>query len=88
MNYQEQIGKLALEMGFKNTDYKICDFCETPQDGMFVRISGYEYQDDWYCICGYCIVKISAQYPFMTDPIKLGTKISDLQSKLPVKLPY
>ena len=84
---QELIDNKMLEMGFKKTDYKICDFCEDPKDGMFVRISGYEYHDDWYTICGCCMASISCRFPFLHD-IELGTKISELQSKLRVKLPF
>lgn len=88
MEYNPHIEKLALQMGFHKTDYETCDFCDKPRDGMFIRSSVDEFDDDWYCICGFCVAMISAQHPFLVDPIKLGTKISELQSRLPVKLPF
>lgn len=85
---QESIDNKADEVGLiKCTSGKYCDFCDSPKDGIFERTGGYEYHDDGYSICGFCLMKISCEFPFLAE-INLGSKIDQLQEQLPIKLPF
>lgn len=64
-----------------------CDFCNNPKEGTFCRSSGYEYDDDFYWICGKCFNGFSKKYPKL-DEMRLMIKIDRLQEDLPVKLPF
>ncbi len=47
------------DIGFKKCTFdNECDTCNDPKLGTFARDqSGYEYDDDWYWMCGKCILK-------------------------------
>lgn len=72
----------------ENTNGLICDFCGYKwTDGLYCRSSGgYEYDDDWYCICGRCLLEYSCKFPFLHG-IQLQMKIDDIRRFLPVILP-
>lgn len=87
--YQELIDNKADDIGLKKAESEklYCEFCDNPQDGTFIRTGGIEIDDSGYCICGYCIMKISCTYPTLSG-INLGIKIDELYESLPIKLPF
>lgn len=49
--------KQIKDIGFtKCTFDNMCETCETPQMGSFARTIWSEYDDDWYWMCGKCIL--------------------------------
>ena len=73
----------------ENTQHLHCDFCGHDwQDGLYCRsMGGDEYDDDWYCICGKCLLEMSCKYPFLHG-INLMMKIDDIQPALRVRFPF
>lgn len=73
----------------EDTRHLVCDFCgHNWKDGLYCRPCGtYEYPDeDWYCICGQCLLEMSCKYPFLHG-IQLMMKIDDIQETIPLIMP-
>lgn len=72
----------------ENTNQLECDFCDKWMDGLYCRPMGsYEYNDDWYCICGKCLLAMSCRFPFLHG-INLMMKIDEFQPAFRLKLPF
>jgi len=57
MTAQEKIETLCLE---KCTFDDECDFCHDPSEGSYAFITGYEYRETEYYICGTCALNALA----------------------------
>lgn len=67
----------------------ICDFCGRDyMDGLYYRDQSVpEYPgEDWYNICGKCLLEMSCKYPFLHG-INLMMKIDDVKMMLPTIMP-
>ncbi len=91
MTNNELIDKIVVDTQIlkkcEETRHLVCDFCEDWMDGLYCRSSGYEYDDDWYCICGKCLLAMSCKFPFLHG-IPLMMKIDEIQPTLRIKLPF
>ncbi len=64
----EEIGFQLCKFGSLGLE---CDFCTNPKDETFCRISGLE-GDDFYWICGKCILAEIKKYPNYSNYKMLG----------------
>ena len=56
------------DIGFKKCTFdNMCETCEKPELGSFAREIWSEYDDDWYWMCGKCILKDIEKYYWKTN---------------------
>lgn len=91
MTNTELVDKIVIETQIlkkcENTHHLECDFCEKWMDGIYCRSSADAFDDDWYCICGKCLLVMSCRFPFLHG-INLMMKIDEIQPFERIKLPF